>query len=169
MSEPFELKKENNNSNLSIDLSKEIALSLLQAISASDIKKVLEKYKDLFENDKNWRINAKWKEAGNQQSNAAGAFTELLINSMDACLIKKAKQNEIKDLRGDDVPQSMQDAVKRFYPDIHEGKIEQLDRSHKNKIADETLLVGIKRAIGSKKISHLYYSRFWRGPKTSGF
>lgn len=160
----------NNDSNqLKEELSKEIALSLLHAVSGEDVLDVLNKHKELFENSDNWRLNAKWSTAGNQQSNPVGAFTELVINSMDACLIKKAKQLGIKDLRGDDVPQSMQEAVKRFYPDVLEGKIQNLDAGHRNKIANKSIFIGIKRAKGSKRYPTYTIVDFGEGQKSEDF
>jgi hypothetical protein len=165
MNSPFTLKKDDSDNTsqnvadiskqdtsdnmcqkLDKELSKKIALSLLHAVSGQDVLKILKEHKALFDNSDNWQFNAKWSTAGNQQSSPAGAFTELVINSMDACLIKKAKERGIEDLRGDDVPQSMQEAVKLFYPDISEGKLTNLDSGHKNSIADQSIFIGIKRA-----------------------
>ncbi len=160
----------NNDSNqLKEELSKEIALSLLHAVSGEDVLAVLHEHKTLFDNSDNWRLNAKWGIAGNQQSNPVGAFTELVINSMDACLIKKAKQAGIEDLRGDDVPQSMQEAVKRFYPDIDEGKIQNLDKGHQNKIADESIFIGVKRAKRSIQYPTYTIVDFGEGQKSEDF
>lgn len=161
--------KVENNQNLDEKTSKNIALSLLKAISGKDVLEVMQQHSKLFHNPNNWQFNAKWKIAGNQQTNAIGAFTELVINSMDACLIKKAKQAGITDLRGDDVPQSMTQAVKRFYPEINEGKIENLDSNHKNKIADESIFIGIKRAKNSTKYPTYTIVDFGEGQKAKDF
>ncbi|MDC9721383.1 MAG: hypothetical protein PSN34_01245 [Urechidicola sp.] len=169
VSAPQQDTSNNTDQNLDETLSKKIALSLLHAVSGEDVLEVLKGHKDLFDNPDNWQFNAKWKTAGNQQSNPVGAFTELVINSMDACLIKKAKQSGIEDLRGDDVPQSMQEAVGRFYPDINEGKIQNLDKGHQNKIADESIFIGIKRALGSKKYPTYTIVDFGEGQKPEDF
>jgi hypothetical protein len=160
----------NNDSNqLNEMLSQEIALSLLHAVSGEDVLAVLNEHKKLFDNSENWRLNAKWSIAGNQQSNPVGAFTELVINSMDACLIKKAKQSGIQDLCGDNVPQSMQEAVKEFYPDIDEGKIQNLDKGHQDKIADKSIFIGIKRAKHSKQYPTYTIVDFGEGQKSEDF
>lgn len=161
--------KQDVSENLDEALSKKIALSLLHAVSGKDVLAILQEHKKLFDNSDNWQFNAKWKTAGNQQSKPIGAFTELVINSMDACLIKKAKEAGIKDLRGDDVPQSMQEAVKEFYPEISEGKITNLDNEHKNKIADKSIFIGIKRANNSKKYPTYTIVDFGEGQKPEDF
>ena len=158
-----------NSKNLDEQLSKKIALFLLKAVSADDVKEVLDEHKELFNNPDNWRFNAKWGIAGNQQSNPVGAFTELVINSMDACLIKKAKKAGIKDLRGDNVPQSMQEAVKLFYPKIPDGRLENLDKEPRNKIADKSIFVGIKRAIHNTKYPTYTIVDFGEGQKPEDF
>ena len=137
--------------------SRKIALDLLEAVSAEDVNKIVEseELKSFFDNSSNWQPyggrNKNWDSTSGQSSEAVGALAELIINSIDAILMKKAAIHGVKE--GDaDVPQSMVEAVKRFYPDILEGKIATMESSAKRKLAKESVLIGVKRA--SKALSH---------------
>lgn len=158
-----------NDKQLDEKLSQSVALSLLQAVSADDVKAVLDKHRELFDSPDNWRFNAKWESTTTRQSFPAGVFAELVVNSMDACLLKKAKQAGVKDLRDDDVPQSMREAVKRYYPQIPEGKLLEIDDKQTNKIADESIFIGIKRAKSNKKYPTYTIVDFGEGQKAEDF
>ena len=97
----------------------------------------------------------------NQQSNAIGALTELITNSIDAVLSRKAYESGINDLSGDEAPKSMHDAVRRFYK-VSEGKLSSLETAQRTELAKKSILIGVKRK--RKKIDHANnnYCGFWR-------
>ena len=134
------------------NVSRETALRLLDACSAHDIKNILEdeKLDYWFSNAQNWRPYGKrdknWDTVGNQQSNPVGALAELITNGIDAILLRKARENGIANPRSPDAPQSMVDAVKKFFPHVIEGKIANLSGKQRTELAEQCLLVGIKRA-----------------------
>ena len=129
------------------ETSKEVALRLLSACSAKAVKKVLDDFPE-FEDEKNWvpygGVEKNWDRVGNQSSSPVGALTELLINSIDAILMRRAREENI-DLRGDSTPQSMHEAVKRFFPEVYEGKLALMNPVERTKLAEKSVLVGIKR------------------------
>jgi hypothetical protein len=133
-------------------LSKRIALALLKAECAADVKAVLadEDASYYFSDSGHWsnygNREKNWDTVGNQQSNAVGALVELIVNGEDAILLRKATEAGIKDARGADAPVSMTDAVKRFFPHVNEGKIQKLSPTERTEMADQCIRVGIRRA-----------------------
>ena len=101
--------------------SKELAMALLYSTSSEEVIAVLnnQKYKTYFSNLSNWAPyggrDKNWDAAGNQQSNGVGALVENVVNGLDAILLRKAEEAGIKDHRAASAPQSMQEAVKRFF------------------------------------------------------
>lgn len=81
---------------------------------------VLQAYKDLFDNGDNWRPlgnnKSNFSIVKNQQSNPIAAIIEKVTNSIDAILMKQCYLNNIEP-KSKDAPQSMDEAVKAFYPD----------------------------------------------------
>jgi hypothetical protein len=132
--------------------SRHLALALLAAGSAADVKVVLggDEAKYYFDNSANWSPYGKreknWDTVGNQQTNPVGALVELIINGEDAILLRKAKEAGISDPRSGHAPQSMFEAVKRFFPHVNEGKIQKLSPSQRTVLAEECIRIGIRRA-----------------------
>lgn len=110
--------------------SKNIALALVAADSAEAVAKVLTDNDYYFGDPQNWspygNREKNWDTVGNQQSNPVGALVELFTNGIDSILLRKAKEAGIQDPRGVDAPQSMFEAVKRFFPHVNEGRIAKL-------------------------------------------
>ncbi len=108
--------------------SKEIALRLLRALCAQEVDSVIkgESARYWFDDPENWRPyggrEKNWDTVGNQQSNPVGALVELITNGIDAVLMRKARENGIDDPRSPSAPQTMFDAVKRFFPYVIEEK-----------------------------------------------
>ena len=133
-------------------LSKRIALGLLKAESAADVKAILadEEASYYFENSANWanygNREKNWDTVGNQQTNPVGALVELIINGEDAILLRKATEAGVKDPRADSAPRSMTDAVKMFFPHVNEGKIQKLSPGERTTLADQCIRIGIQRA-----------------------
>lgn len=138
--------------------SKEVALKLLAAKLAEDVKAVLEDHRE-FADAGNWRsyggTEVNWDRVGVQSSQAPGAFTELIINSVDAILMRRALEEGIS-LRSQDAPQSMRDAVGRFFPEVREGNLANLSPSGREDLADGSVVVGVERGIRSNYIYPTY-------------
>lgn len=134
-------------------LSKSVALRLASALSADEVEAVIKKDEDArywFDNPQNWLTygsRAKnWDTVGNQQTNPVGALVELVTNGIDAILLRKARDAGIEDFRSAQAPQSMFEAVKRFFPSVIEGKIAHLAPPERTRLAEGCLLIGVKRA-----------------------
>lgn len=133
-------------------LSKDIALRFLNAMSAKEVKEILQDpdASYYFDAPENWQPyggrDKNWDTVGNQQSNPVGALVELIINGMDSILLKKARESGITDFRADDAPHSMFEAVKRFFPSVVEGKITMLESKQRTALAEQCVLIGVKRA-----------------------
>ena len=155
--------------------SRKIALALLKAVSAEDVNDVINS-EPLFGVPDNWEPygghSKNWDRVGSQTSEAVGALGELIINSIDAILVKHAKNNNI-DERSEQAPQSMVDAVKMFYsesyPDMKEGKISTLKASDRAKLATESVLIGIKRVRKSHKYPSYTIVDFGEGQNSGDF
>ncbi len=133
-------------------LSRRLAFGLLSAESAGNVKEVISESEAsyYFDNAANWlpygNREKNWDTVGNQQTNPVGALVELIINGEDAILLRKAKENGIDDYCSASAPQSMTEAVKRFYPHVNEGKIQKLSPSERTTLAEKCIRIGIKRA-----------------------
>jgi len=157
-------------------LSKSTALRMLNACSAEDVADILrdEELKFYFDNPEYWRPygnrEKNWDTVGNQQSSPVGALAELITNGIDAILLRKAKEAGIENFRSPEAPQSMFEAVKRFFPNVVEGKISNLSPKQRTELAEQSLLVGIKRAARSNSIYPTYtVVDFGEGQKPEDF
>ena len=132
-------------------LSKRLAERFFGALTAEDVKGILgdEEGAFYFDDPGNWCSygdrEKNWDTVGNQQSNAVGAFVELLTNSIDSILLRKARELGITDPRGPSAPKTMQEAVKRFFPQIVEGKISNLSAKQRTDLAKECIQLAIQR------------------------
>ncbi len=133
-------------------LSKKIALEMLQAESAADVKTILadEDASYYFSDSANWsnygNREKNWDTVGNQQTNAVSSLVELIVNAEDAILLRKAAEHGLKDFRGAGAPNSMTDAVKMFFPQVNEGKIQKLSPAERTELADQCIRIGIRRS-----------------------
>jgi len=132
--------------------SRAIAQGLLLAQSAADVQKIIgdEALEYWFGNPSNWKPYGgrpkNWDIVGNQQANAVGALVELITNGIDAILLRKACEAGIDNLRGDNAPQSMFDAVRMFFPDVVGGRISNLGPKQRAELAEKSVIIGVKRA-----------------------
>ena len=133
-------------------ISKKIAENLLIAQSVAEVHKIVEdeELAYWFDNTSNWAPYGgrpkNWDIVGNQQANAIGALVELITNGIDAILLRKAREAGIQDFRGADAPQSMFDAVKKFFPAVVEGRIANLSPAQRTQLAEKNIVIGVKRA-----------------------
>ena len=128
-------------------LSKTIALRLVAAKSAEDVRAVLEdeNARFYFDDPQNWspygNREKNWDTVGNQQTNPIGALVEIVTNGIDTILLRKAREAGIVDFRAADAPTSMVEAVKRFFPFVVEGKIQRLEPSQRASLAQKCIQI----------------------------
>ena len=154
--------------------SKEIALKLLKAVSTKDVDRVINAESG-FGIAGNWKpyggSSKNWDRVGVQTSEPVGAFAELIINSIDAILMRKAHEANAES-RGDSAPRSMVDAVKRFFsaPEaVPEGKIAHLSKLERTRLAEKSVLVGVKRATGARQYPTYTIADFGEGQNPDQF
>lgn len=132
-------------------LSKSVVLRLIAALSAEEVDAILrsDDVRFWFDNPQNWQSYGgrpkNWDTVGNQQTNPVGALVELVTNGIDAILLRRAREEGIDDFRSEKAPQSMFEAVKRFFPNVIEGKIANLDPNSRTKLAERCIIIGVKR------------------------
>ena len=135
------------------NLSRRLALSLIAASTAEEVKAVLDENEAryYFDDSQNWSPyggrEKNWDTVGNQQTNPIGAFVELFTNGIDTTLLRHAREAGIVDNRGADAPQSMFEAVKRFFPQVNEGKIAKLSPEERTKLAQQCMVVAVQRGV----------------------
>ena len=111
----------------------DLFFELFSSPDEEELKKVIEKHKDIF-NDKNWKPlgdnDSNYGIVKNQQSNPIAALIEKVTNSIDALLTKKCYQAGINP-KSEKAPQSMSEAIDRFYPnrnwDLQEFRRQQAE------------------------------------------
>lgn len=149
--------------------SKQLCEQLLSAVSTEDVQKIIEE--NSF-TDEDWKPYGNrennWDTVSNQQANAVGALTELITNAIDAVLVRKAYEFGIKDLTSEAAPQSMQEAVSKFYPVI-EGKLSSLESAERTKLAKESVLIGVRRKRKGGKYPTITVVDFGEGQNPDDF
>jgi len=132
-------------------LSRRIALELIQADSVERLQEILKdsEANEWFDDPQHWspygNREKNWDTVGNQQTNPVGALVELVINGIDSILLRKARESGLINFRAADVPQSMLDAVKRFFPHVVEGKIALLSPEQRTELAKRCVQIGVRR------------------------
>jgi len=150
---------------------KDLALRLLAAVTTADVDKVLDSDPAFAKTD-NWQPyggqDKNWDRVSAQTSNAVGALAELVINSIDAILMRKSHEAE---QNGEDVGDlnSMNDAVKRFFPHVIEGKIASLSPQQRTALAEKSVVIGVKRGRGLKKYPTYTIADFGEGQNAADF
>lgn len=93
---------------------------LFYAHTEKDVDEVFSEYPLIFNNPKNWiplgKNENNFGVIENQQSSPIAALIEKVINSIDAILMRKCYEVGI-DPKSLQAPQTMQEAVERFFPD----------------------------------------------------
>ena len=129
------------------------AFRLLGAVTTKEVNAVL-KGRLEFEDPANWREygNApkNWDRVGVQTSEPVGALAEVIINSIDAILMRKAREAGV-DEKSPNAPVNMREAVKRFFPHVTEGRLSRLSATQRTKLAECCVQIAIKRGTGSRK------------------
>lgn len=129
------------------DTSKQTAEGFLRVLSAGEVDGILESQSE-FQDAENWKpygqAEKNWDRVGVQTSEPVGALAEIVINSIDAILMRRAKEEGV-DPRGDSTPDSMTSAVKIFFPEVQEGRLTLLEQEQRTKLAEKSILIGVKR------------------------
>jgi hypothetical protein len=133
-------------------LSKRIALALLKAGSVDEINSILKDDEACFyfDDPQNWSSygnrDKNWDTVGNQQTNPVGALVEIVTNGIDAILLRKAAEQGTVDPRSPEAPQSMEEAVKRYFSNVVEGKIARLEPTQRSILAQQCVQIAIQRS-----------------------
>lgn len=128
---------------------KALALRFLAAVTTADVNEVIASDPAFAETD-NWRtyggsgVDKNWDRVNVQTSDPVGALAELIINSVDAILMRKADELGVSESDAD-CPKNMQEAVARFFPEVSDGRLMNIDSRHRTKLAEKSILVGVKR------------------------
>lgn len=137
---------------------KKLALRFLEAVTTADVDEIIDSEPDFVAPD-NWQPyggqDKNWHLVNVQTSDPVGALAELIINSIDAILMRKADELGVSE-NDVDCPQNMQEAVARFFPDVIDGRLMNIDSRHRTRLAEKSILVGVKRP--SKKYSYPTYT-----------
>ncbi|GJQ54436.1 MAG: hypothetical protein HKUEN07_10050 [Rhodocyclaceae bacterium] len=132
-------------------LSRRVALALIEADSVDDIQAVLndKEAKEWFDDPQHWspygNRDKNWDTVGNQQTNPIGALVEIVTNGIDSILLRKAREGGLADMRSPEAPQSMFEAVKRFFPHVVEGKIGLLEPPQRTELARQCMQMAVRR------------------------
>lgn len=149
----------------------ELALRFLAAVTTADVDKTIGS-EPAFAKAENWQPyggqDKNWDRVSAQTSNAVGALAELIINSIDAILMRKSHEAGLG-ASNKDAPKSMTDAVKRFFPHVIEGKIASLSPQQRTALAKESVVIGVKRGKGLKKYPTYTIADFGEGQNAADF
>ncbi len=153
------------------ELSKSIAEKFLRALSTEGVNQILESRQE-FGVHENWKpyggAEKNWDRVGVQTSEPVGALAELIINSIDAILMRRAREENM-DLKSESVPQSMSEAVKLFFPEVQEGRLTLLSEYQRTTLAEESVLVGTKRKRKRDKYPNYTIVDFGEGQNHTEF
>ena len=119
----------------------ELAIALAKAETEEAVIQILKEchywedyslWAPLGDNSNNYSI------IGNQQSSPDSAFVEKMINSIDACLNGECLKRGINPM-GPEAPQSMEDALEKFYG-IKRGGLMMLDSRRRSELAQNIIV-----------------------------
>src|SRR2546422_10035849 len=126
----------------------ELFYALLHAESEDEVTQIL-KQSGILKNEDDWKplgdTENNWSAAGNQQSAAAGALVEKMINGIDAVLTYECLKRKI-DPTSRKAPQSMAEAAKEFF-NVPNGRLENILSRDRTLLAERVQLV----AVGTKE------------------
>jgi len=123
---------------------------LLEAVTSEDVQAVLrdQEYAYFFDDPQVWKNygnrEKNWDTVGNQQGNAVGALLENVVNGIDSVLLRAAEESGLKDNRSPIAPQSMTEAVERFF-EVPGGRLSNLSEKQRYELAERCVSMSIKR------------------------
>lgn len=113
---------------------------LFAAKDENEVHLVFEKYPGVFDVKQNWKpLGENYSNYGivkNQQSNPIAALIEKATNSIDAILTRKCLEASI-DPKTKSAPQSMEEAIEKFFPDNKNWDLQ----SHRRKQAEDIQII----------------------------
>lgn len=115
----------------------EIFNLLFQAGTEQALDEVLDKFPEIFANPNNWYpLGGNENSFGvieNQQSAPIASLIEKITNSIDAILMKKCLEQGI-DPKSNDAPQSIDEAICKFYPNFKDWELPKFRRQQSEEI-----------------------------------
>jgi hypothetical protein len=128
--------------------SEDLFYALLHAETEDEVSKIMED-RGMMKSASDWKplgdTENNWSAAGNQQSAAAAALVEKIVNGIDAVLVYECLKAGI-DPASDAAPQSMAAAAKQFF-NILNGRLENIESRERTALATHVQLI----AVGSKE------------------
>ncbi len=125
----------------------ELFYALLRAQNENEVAQILNET-GMLANDDDWKplgdTENNWSAAGNQQSAAAAALVEKMINGIDAVLMYECWKRKI-DPTSPKAPQSMAEAAKQFF-NVPNGRLENVPKQDRTELAKRVQIM----AVGSK-------------------
>lgn len=122
-------------------------MKFLEAVSVEDVNAIIQSH-DAFSDASNWRpyggAPKNWDRVNVQTSDPVDALAELIINSIDAILMRKAAESGIS-ANDDDCPKDMREAVSRFFPHVPDGRLSNIDSEQRTELAEKSVLIGVRR------------------------
>lgn len=144
---------------------------LLEATTTEEVNVVLQAYPEFLVAE-NWQnyggVPKNWDRVGVQTSEPVGALAEVIINSIDAILMRKAHEHGISE-ESADAPRDMREAVKRFFPEVIEGRLARLSLRQRTDLAEKSVQIAIKRNKKAKKFPTYTIVDFGEGQNPSKF
>ncbi len=111
--------------------------TLFQAGTEQELDSTLAKFPEIFENPSNWYpLGGNENSFGvieNQQSSPIASLIEKITNSIDALLMKRCLETG-DDPKSPQAPQSVEDAVRKFYPNHKDWELQKYRREQSEEI-----------------------------------
>ncbi len=133
---------------------KEFAIDLARCETEAEVISFLKK-ENLWENTNNWHAfgnnDNNFSTIGNQQSAPDAALVEKLVNSIDAMLMKECQIAGI-DPKSDAAPQSISEAIKKFYK-VKDGLLVNLESNQRTTLAKKGIFLAATGGLQKPCIS----------------
>ena len=119
---------------------KRLCIDIATKEDGNEVIEILKNY-NLWDDEKNWKLVGNNEDynnhsiIGSQQSNAANALVEKLVNSGDSALMLKCLENDV-DPKSDDAPINLKEAVSSFF-NVEDGRWIDVDRVKKSQLAEK--------------------------------
>jgi len=115
----------------------DLFLQIFQAGTEQELETVLQKHSGIFDNSSNWYpVGGHENTFGvieNQQSSPIASLIEKITNSIDALLMKRCLELGV-DPKSSQAPQSIDEAVLKFYPNFKDWELQKFRRQQSEEI-----------------------------------
>ena len=140
---------------------KQLCYELIKSESESEVQNVLKKY-ELFDDDRFWKPlggrENNWGTVGNQSDDPLGALVELLINSSDAILMRKCKEQGVEPEDRENAPKSINDALKRYY-NLDPESLGDMPERKRTELAEDSIGIVVTGERRGKKPCFAIYDK----------